>query len=529
MLKIAFLKPALLVAIVVIQTEAMTLPAFGQTRGFAITPIVKRGDPSPDGGHFFGCDDCEGRINGSHAFNNRGDVALAADTEGLCFDGRFLVSAGQSVLLADFCQTTEFGKFNLLGHLNINDSAHVAIQTGVIRNNQFVQMLLFYSEGRWTKIVEEGNASPAGGIFKGCGFGEPAINSKGEVAFFACGEKDGFFFGDGVFKYSDGQISKVVVNNDPSPIGGTLALNFIPAQAVQMNDRGDVLFRAGVIIDPFAKERFGLFLVTEEGIRTIEVDGERMPSGEQIKEGSLGIGDLNNRGNVAFVVGLAGQPDGGIFLNSQGSISKVVVAGDPSPVGGTFSLFDRGPTEPFPLPHINGNDAVAFKAFVTNGSTPYGVFLASSKAVIKVIAVGDQLSTGETIRVIDTFALNDLGEVAFFAYGKKNKTKPLGVFVAKPVAPSIAKIKLKHKKGALQLRVNGSAMITNDTVIEINGVPLEAMDYPSDFREDGGFTTRVVSRDPRLEQLMPEGQVVQVTVYSSLTNLRSAAFTFTRP
>ena len=43
-------------------------------------------------------------------------------------------------------------------------------------------------------------------------------------------------------------------------------------------------------------------------------------------------------------------------------------------------------------------------------------------------------------------------------------------------------------------------MITNDTVIEINGVPLDAIDYPSDFREDGGFTTRLVSRDSRLEQ-----------------------------
>jgi hypothetical protein len=76
--------------------------------------------------------------------------------------------------------------------------------------------------------------------------------------------------------------------------------------------------------------------------------------------------------------------------------------------------------------------------------------------------------------------------------------------------------------------INGQAMITSDTVIEINGVPLNAIDYPSDFREDGGTTTQVVSRDARLEQLMPAGQTVQVTVFNSLTNLRSAPMSLTR-
>jgi hypothetical protein len=71
-------------------------------------------------------------------------------------------------------------------------------------------------------------------------------------------------------------------------------------------------------------------------------------------------------------------------------------------------------------------------------------------------------------------------------------------------------------------------MITNDTVIEIDGVPLGAIDYPSDFRVDGGTTTQVVSRDSRLEQLFPSGQTVQVTVYNSLTNLRSAPRMFMR-
>ena len=51
---------------------------------------------------------------------------------------------------------------------------------------------------------------------------------------------------------------------------------------------------------------------------------------------------------------------------------------------------------------------------------------------------------------------------------------PLGVFLATPNAPAIASVKLKQKKGALQLIVNGSALIDNDSIIEVNGVGSEA-------------------------------------------------------
>src|SRR5215510_11541566 len=72
-----------------------------QSAGFAITPIVKRGDPVSDGGRFFDCDDCEGRVAGLHAFNNRGDVTIAAEVVSGCLIGtRFLITGGQSIRLA---------------------------------------------------------------------------------------------------------------------------------------------------------------------------------------------------------------------------------------------------------------------------------------------------------------------------------------------------------------------------------------------------------------------------------------------
>jgi hypothetical protein len=524
MTKTPVLKWMLLVAIVIIQTQALALTAFGQSSGFNVTPIIKRGDPVSDGGRFFDCDGCEGRVIGLHALNNLGDVAIGGDISGSCFEGRFIISGGESIRLADFCQQTPFGKFGILGSVNVNDNRQAAMLVGVIVDSRIDAALLLFSEGRLTKIVQEGDISPIGTIFKGCGFGQPAINATGDVAFFACGEtKEGFFFGDGVFKYSGGQISKVVVSEDPSPIGGTFALNFVPAQAVQMNQDGDVLFRAGVILGPFGPEKLGLFLATGEGIKKIEVDEDRLPSGGVVTKNTFGLGDLNNKGDVAFAVGITGgQSDSGIFLYSENRTSKIMAEGEPTPIGGKFStLVDPS----FILPRINNNGTVAFIDKVKGGSGPSAIFLASPNAIVKVAAVGDRLPTGGKIHEITTFALNDLGQVAFYADVKKG---PKGVFLATPLAPTISKIKLKHKSSGFELRVNGNGMITNDTVIEINGVALQDLSYPLDFQENGGTTTRVVSRDARLEQLIPEGQAIQVTVYNSLTNLRGAPKVFTR-
>ncbi|MEW6212894.1 MAG: hypothetical protein AB1631_31510, partial [Acidobacteriota bacterium] len=174
---------------------------------------------------------------------------------------------------------------------------------------------------------------------------------------------------------------------------------------------------------------------------------------------------------------------------------------------------------------INDNSAVAFKAFVTDGSASSAIFLASTQTIIKVAAIGDELPTGGKIKEITSFALNDFGQVAFYA---EVKNGPKGIFLATPPAPSIRKIRLKRKRGRAELRVDGTAMITGDTVIEINGVALDEMSYPESFRENGGTTRRTVSRDGRLDELIPIGQSVQVSVFNRLTRLRSTPVSFTR-
>jgi hypothetical protein len=533
MRKIFTTKSVTLMAILMSQLLLLPTQLFAQSGGFTFTPILRRGDPVGDGGRFFDCDHCEGRVVGMYGFNNRGDVAIGADTSGSCVEGRFILTEGRVTRLADFCQPIPWGMYGFLSSVNLNNVGQATLLAGITRGSRVNAALFLYSDGQLTKIVEEGDPTPVGTFFRECGFSQGSINNLGDVAFHACSDNDQGIGRSGVFVYSGGEIRKVVTSGDPSPIGGKFNLFAFPALPVRLNDRGEILFPAIVVPEPFDEPREGLFLTTESGIKTINIDGDDLPGGRKVLEDTFSVGDLNNKSEVGFTVRISGgEPDKnemGVYLYSDNQIRKVMAAGDPSPVGGSFvSLLDPKQNEDFLTPRINNNSAIAFKAYLKGGDTPSGIFLASPRAMLKVVAIGDRVPTGEEIREINTFALNDLGQVVFFAYAKKGENLPLGVYVAMPVAPSISKIKLKRKQGKLELRVNGSAMITGDTVIEINGVALDELSYPEGFRENGGTTRRTMSRDSRLDELIPVGQTVQITLFNRLTNRRSAAAAFTR-
>lgn len=490
--------------------------------GFTFTPIVKRHDPSPDGRTFFDCDQCAGEIPSNSAFNNRGDLVIRTSTQDYCDLAGFLISGENRITLSAGCRQTPWGELQF-NDASINDKGQVVFTAYSYVDNQFNKLLLFlYSDGELTRVVSDGDATPAATTFSRASLVQPGINNKGDLVFEGFSLDGQGIEGADIYLYSNGDFRSILASGAPSPVGGVFSFVRL-ISSPRMNTKGEVLFYSSVLDSPnFAND--GLFIVTADGIKKIVSGGDTLPTDRKVE---YPAGSLNDKGEVAFssnTNNIYTEGEGGIYLYSSGQIQKVMLVGEPTPIRGKFAPFSKA-DEFYPAPRLNNNSAIAFKAAVKNGNSPVGIFLASPRAIIKVVAVGD-LINGEKIARIDTFALNDLGQIAFFALDKHNKT--LGVFKAAPVAPLIESLKLKHRRGALELRVTGNAMITNDTVIEINGVALSAIDYPSDFWEDGGFTTRVVSRDGQLEQLIPSGQTVRVTVYNSLTNLRSASLTFTR-
>jgi hypothetical protein len=508
------------------------LPSIGaaQVGGFTIIPILTRGEPAPDSGRFFDCDQCQAFLYGDHVLNDRGEVVLFSFVPG-GFTGLYLVSSTKRSRIVDFVHGIGDGQpVGLIGNASINNAGQVAVNAGPIVNNTVVDSLFVYDGGKLNKVASEGDKGPTGLTMGGCGFSEPSINDEGDLAFSTCLQDTlGNFAGDGVFTYSAGALHKIAAQGDRSPLGGTLAMVFgLPVVALT-NNKGEVLFLAAQIEQDIAvPERDGLFLATSEGIKKVELSKDIMPNGSPVADNSVGLGSLNNAGQVAFSLLLSGKPDSGVFLNTSAQTKTIILAGDPTPIGGTFrSLLDPTDPEAFPRPALNDNGAAAIQLRLKGGSSPEAIFLASPTTMLKVVGVGDRLPTGEKIREIATFSLNNLGQVAFFAYGQTGENLPLGVYLATPISPAISSVKIKNKPSGPQLFVNGQSFISNDSIIQINGQPVTT-EYPADFREDGGTTTRLISRDPRLAQLLPVGQSVQMTVVNPLTARRSEAFALTR-
>src|SRR5438034_1140992 len=103
--------------------------------------------------------------------------------------------------------------------------------------------------------------------------------------------------------------------------------------------------------------------------RPVVLAGDAVPGGgtfERFSVESLPIvAPVTSEGRVAFFATiLRGRASEGFFVWSEGKVAKVVVDGDPSPAGGTFSGFGR-----HPIPALNAHGRLAFAAAVAGGKT----------------------------------------------------------------------------------------------------------------------------------------------------------------
>ena len=208
-------------------------------------------------------------------------------------------------------------------------------------------------------------SSPIGGHFGGFFFGTgftPDINDAGDVIFFC--DVNGGDSRRALFLYqaASGQIVKVAAVGDPSPIGGTF--------------------------------------------------------------GAVGPGSINNNGKVVFLASPVGDTiNSNLFMWDNGVVTKVAALGDPAPGGGTFSGlgvesfgFQDGTFVPFgPVPDINDSDQIAFRAIVTGGITGRGIVVRTNQVDEWYVKVPDPTPIGGTYLDMQAAAINNAGQIAFFA------------------------------------------------------------------------------------------------------------------
>ena len=522
-LKSAALMIALLTAII-----TFSAPAAAQSRAFTITPVATAGDRIEGGGRFLKGRGSFAYVAGPRALNNRGEVVVIGHVSGPCTYGAYLVAGGRISPLADYhCNLSPMGPFIGLNTASINENAQVLLGGRLNLGDHSAEALFISADGKLSKVIAEGDSMPIDTTFSRLLTipfpSPPTINSQGQVAFFATTRDAGGNEKNGIFVYDDGGIHKIIEDGDAFPMGGSINIDPIYAQSPRVNDRGELLFYGFTLDRPDQSYSEGYFLATPDGVVKVIETHDDLPNGRRMM-GFYGTADLNNRGEVVILAngfGIGAANGTGIYVYANGQLRQYVYSEDVTPIGGKF-VFD--PAKGWIGPRINDRGIVAFDALVSGGTASRGIFLASATAVVKVVAVGDVLPSGQTVRSTYRFAFNDRGQIAFVADGKKNS---IGAFLVTPVAPKIKTIQLKRVAGALELRIGGAALITNDTIIEINGVTLAALDYPATYREDGGTTTRVVSHDPRLGELLLPGRAAEVTVYNPLTNQRSNPVGFT--
>jgi hypothetical protein len=294
-----------------------------------------------------------------------------------------------------------------------------------------------------------------GGTLNPVAFANPTtVNASGRVAFNS--QVDGSDRNQGVFVAdSDGTIRAIAIGcgglggggdttsmcGDASPIGGHFG-GFFSENTVftpDMNDAGDVLFFCDVNGGDSRRALF-LYQVASGQIIKIAAVGDPSPIGGTF--GAIGPGSMNNNGKIVFLASPAGQNFvANIFQWNNGVVSAVAAIGDPAPGGGTFSTlatdflgFQDGTTIPVgPVPDINDSDQIAFKAIVSGGITERGIVVRTNQVDEWYVKVPDPTPIGGTYLDMQAAAINNAGQIAFFAdYHPTPDTTNSGWFAGAP-------------------------------------------------------------------------------------------------
>lgn len=228
------------------------------------------------------------------AINDLGNIAFNGFAPGSGTSGVFLDSNGQTQLLLSAATQLPGGTgLNNITNLALNNQDALAF----VATPAFPAASFFlFANGQLTALANNGDPAPGGGnfqiFFPDPSFG-PVINNRGDVVFASSltGTPGGVFGSSGVYLFSNGNLSRIVGPNDPSPDGGV----FLDASFPSVN-AGDIAFFAET-----SKFNFGVFLFHADQIIPVVLAGD-MVNGEGLSFATQPV--LNNNGDIAFTATL---------------------------------------------------------------------------------------------------------------------------------------------------------------------------------------------------------------------------------
>ena len=337
---------------------------FLQRRGRILT-VAREGDRVPGVGRLSGF--------GKHptpALSDSGTVAFAAALAGgRAVEGIFAWSAGRLRAIATTGSPAPGMPSSVLAGLDVpavNARGDVVFLAAIRRGRESLDAILVSTGGALRKVVAQGDPAPAGGVF--AGFGPPAINARGAVAFAAVVE--GKAVPGGVFVASGDRIQMVVGAGEETPIGGIFA-KF--SERVGLSDAGVVAFH-GML--KFAPVDAAIFAVEDGRPRVVSRLGDPAPGGGTIAHFGLWPA-VGPSGAIAFAASIDGGPSPVAILRADGSrLAQVVAVGDTLPGGDRIASLTL-----YPVVSVGSRGHVTFAVAPTaTGEGPEGLFAAEPVA-----------------------------------------------------------------------------------------------------------------------------------------------------
>jgi hypothetical protein len=242
----------------------------------------------------------------------------------------------------------------------INASGEVVFLATIRRGRESIEAILASRGGVLRKVVAQGDPAPAGGLF--AGFGPPAVNARGSVAFAAIVE--GKAVPGGIFVASGDRIQMVVGAGEDTPIGGIFA-KF--SERIALNDRGLIAFH-GML--KFAPVEAAIFAIEDGRTRAVARLGDAAPGGGTIDHFGLWPA-LGPDGAIAFAASIDGGPAPVAVLRADAAgLTRVVAVGDTLPGGDRIRSLTL-----YPVVSLGSGGHLAFAVAPTaTGEGPEGLF-----------------------------------------------------------------------------------------------------------------------------------------------------------
>lgn len=395
------------------------------TAGYFVEPIVAERATFGDGRYVL----FEGRI-GLQSLNNLGQIGLAArvSESGRQTGGLFVVSKdGATAVAEDVVSEFDDSGFDE-SYLSLNDAGQGVFRaTHGINAPDYYESISLFDGASTREILRSGDS--VGGVTVrprvGTSF-EPTINARGDVALVVADANDQNV--RELLVYSGGRFERRLGSFDAAPNGRRFGGPFEGITVPWITDTGDVAIPEQT--DGGANGRdHGIYAVGPEGASLVAATDKIPGSGFRSRKNTYATGTMNESRVVAYRAYLAGDgPRVGVFAADANGTRAIALAGDRAPGGGRYDFSGTEEYSFYYYPIVNTFGNVAFRARVArgDGEPVEAIFVATADGdVRRVVAVGDELPNGKTVRGFAGFSFNDVGQVAFYAVGE-------GLFLATP-------------------------------------------------------------------------------------------------